>query len=114
MSKPNLLEMCPILRTGIRIEKKPDDDQLITLVVPRTNWLERLFIRLLKQPSERRIHLDALGSFVLQQCDGIRRVHEIGQLLEDHFGEQAKPTLPRLVKFLQTIEAMGWIQFRKS
>lgn len=109
--RQNLLEMCPVLREGLRLEETNGDATLVTLFVPRTSWLERLSIRFLKQPSERHIHLDALGSFVMRQCDGQKPVNEISQLIEAKFGEQAQPTLPRLVKFLQTIEAMGWIQF---
>lgn len=110
--KQNLLKMCPTLQEGLRLEERDEDASLITLIVPRTSWLERLSIRFLKQPSERRIQLDALGSFVMRQCDGQKQVDEIGQLVEAEFGEQAQPTLPRLVKFLQTVEAMGWIHYR--
>lgn len=110
--KPNLLEMCPILQKGLRLEETEEDASLVTLVVPRNSWLERLSIRFLKQPAERRIQLDALGSFVMRQCNGQKQVDEIGQLVEAEFGEQAQPTLPRLVKFLQTVEAMGWIHYR--
>lgn len=106
--KQNLLSMTPRLRETVHLEATDHPDTL-TLVVPRTGWLERLSVRYLNQPAAIRVALDPLGSFVLARCDGRYTVAEIAAALRERFGDEAEPLLPRLATFLEIVEANGWL-----
>ncbi len=103
--------MKPMLKPKITLEPTKEDELLYHVLIPRTNWLERLSIRYLKQPTHHRIQLDYLGSFVLQHCTGEYLVEQIELLLEKQFGEEAKPTRERLIMFLSIVEANDWIEW---
>ena len=108
--RKNMLVLKPILREGCLLEPSPGEEERLTLVVPRTGWLERLSIRWLGQPEAIRVRLDELGSFVLSRCDGTRSVQDLADALEQVFGSKAEPVLPRLVQFLKILNANGWIR----
>jgi hypothetical protein len=108
--RKNMLVMKPILREGYRLEPSPGEEKRLTLVVPRTGWLERLSVRWLGQPEAIRVRLDELGSFVLSRCDGTHTVQDLADALEQAFGSEAEPVLPRLVQFLKILDANGWIR----
>lgn len=107
--RKNMLFMRPVLKERYRLEPSPGEEKRLTLVVPRTGWLERLSVRWLGQPEAIRVQLDELGSFVLSRCDGTRTVQELAEALDQAFGRKAEPVLPRLVQFLRMVEANGWI-----
>ncbi|HET7578849.1 MAG TPA: PqqD family protein [Bacillales bacterium] len=105
----NLLTMTPVLKKRYQLEQTRSELSGLRLIIPRNNWLERLSVRFLNQPEAIKVRLDELGSFVLTRCDGKWNVNEIATGLEGEFGENAKPILPRLVKYLQMVEMNGWI-----
>ncbi|WP_255298253.1 PqqD family peptide modification chaperone [Brevibacillus dissolubilis] len=107
----NLLTMIPSIREGLQLDISGEG---AALVIPRTSWLERLSVKYMKQPAAIRIKLDALGEAVLSQCDGQRTVEDIAVHLRQTFGEAAEPLYPRLVKFLEIVEANGWITWKKQ
>lgn len=107
--RKNMLVMKPLLKERYRLEPSSGEENRLTLVVPRTGWLERLSVRWLGQPKAIRVKLDELGSFVLSHCDGTRTVQELADALEQAFGQKAEPVLPRLVQFLKILDANGWI-----
>ncbi|SHE77420.1 Coenzyme PQQ synthesis protein D (PqqD) [Seinonella peptonophila] len=110
----NFLHLSPVLNHRFRLESIDGIAMQKYLVIPRTNLLERFLIRWLKQPAVRIIELDELGSFVVEHCDGQKTVEQIATELENRFGEQVKPTIPRLLTFLQQLEAYGWIDLNLS
>ncbi|WP_245726379.1 PqqD family protein [Marininema mesophilum] len=110
-----MLTMAPILKEQFQLEKKGEaGEDVSTLIIPRTGWLERLSIRWLKQPTAIRVQLDVIGSFVLSRCTGKMTVEDLANALEEQFGEKAEPVLPRLVKYLEIIESNGWIRMRST
>jgi hypothetical protein len=50
------------------------------------------------------VHLDEVGSFVWQRCDGQATVAEIAQAMEQRFGARVAPALERLALFLRQLE----------
>ncbi|MDN4595469.1 PqqD family protein [Polycladomyces subterraneus] len=111
-SKLNLLEMIPQLKSHLRLEWEEGAAEA-ALILPRTSWLERMSVKYLKQPSAIRVQLDALGSFVLSYCNGQHTVQQIADKVQERFGEEAEPLLPRLIKFMQIVEANGWIVWQE-
>lgn len=104
----NLLTMTPVLKDRFALDHE-QDDSAAHLVVPRSNFVERMSVRFFNQPDSIKVRLDSLGNYVLSHCDGTTTVSDIADGLEEEFGEDAKPILPRLVKFLQMVEANDWI-----
>lgn len=83
------------------LEYEIDDRDLVTVLVPHPeNWFTRTFLPRTNKPA-RRIHLDDVGSFVWQQCDGSRSVREIAAALGEKFGDKVAPVEERTVMFLQ-------------
>lgn len=104
----NLLDMVPVLRDGLTTER---ESGRVTVHVPRQSWIERQAVRFLKQPAVIKVSLDELGSAVVSRCDGAHTVSDIADGLRDGFGEAAEPLLPRLVKFIEVMEANGWLDW---
>ncbi|GAA4720317.1 PqqD family protein [Brevibacillus fulvus] len=107
--RANLLQMTPILKEHVRLHTTGDKHLLL---IPRTSWLERFSIRYMQQPKMIQIELDPLGNTVLQCCTGAHTVSEIAEILVNRFGQEAEPVIPRLVKFLQTVEFNGWLNWQ--
>ncbi|MFD2616302.1 PqqD family protein [Terrilactibacillus laevilacticus] len=107
--KDNMLLLSPKLKEGVKVAR----DQDPYLLIQRQNWLERLSIRFFKQPSCRKIKLDALGEFVVGQLDGKQTVLDIEKRFIEKFGNEDDKALARLVKFLQILEANQWIEWNK-
>jgi hypothetical protein len=90
-------------------------DGLVQLLVPRFGsgrlglWLQR---SLRQRPL--RVHLDAMGSFVWNRCDGRSRVDEIGRALQAEFGERATSVEDRLVEFLRSLVRGGFVTLYTS
>lgn len=107
-SKRNLLTMVPLLESRVTLEYESSLD-IGFLIIQRTNFVERLTIRFLKQRAFRKIKLDKFGRFAVEQMEYHKTVHEISEAMIEHFGEEAEPALPRLVKFLEILEVHEWI-----
>lgn len=103
----NLLHMVPLLRSHIGME--PDGERKVILLLPRTSWLERQSIRFLKQPERIKVHLDELGSMVVTHCKGRHSVEQIASIIRAELGDAAEPLYPRLGKYLEILEANGWL-----
>lgn len=102
----NLLNMVPLLEKRVTLTKESNG---AFLIIQRTNIVERFTIRFFRQPAVRRIKLDKFGLFVIEQLDDHKNVQQIAEEMSEHFGEEADPALPRLVKFLQVLEVYDWI-----
>ncbi|WP_285766720.1 PqqD family protein [Peribacillus sp. SI8-4] len=105
--KRNLLTMVPLLERRVTLEQGSADTTF--LVIQRTNFVERMTIRYLKQPSVRKIKLDKFGAFAIKKMESKCNVNQISEAMSEHFGEEAEPSLPRLMKFLEILEVHEWI-----
>ncbi|MGG3479131.1 PqqD family protein [Peribacillus frigoritolerans] len=106
-NKRNLLTMVPLLER--RVTMVQESSEATFLVIQRTNFVERMTIRFLKQPSVRKIKLDKFGAYAIKQMEFQRNVNQISEAMSEHFGEDAEPALPRLMKFLEILEVHDWI-----
>jgi hypothetical protein len=84
--------------------KWEEDEKGVALLVPRLSdgivgrRLNKIF-----NPKPYKAHLDSIGTFVWQRCDGDRTVSEIARAMRSEFGEKAEPVEDRLVQFLRTL-----------
>jgi hypothetical protein len=108
----NLLTIVPVLESKVHYHEEKGKNGFLT--IERTSFLERLSIKYLKQPSVRKIQLDKFGSFTVKQFQSSKTVDVITKDMQEQFGVEAEPALPRLLKFLQTLEAHEWIKWEES
>lgn len=104
--KQNYLEKIPTRNPNIGWTT--DEQGIVTLEIQNKGLANRLAQKLLKKPKITYIHLDENGSFVWPLIDGKRTVTDIAQLVDEHFGEKAKPLYERLVKFFQILESYNF------
>ena len=107
----NYLEKIPVRKQAFRWTK--NDEGIVTVEIDNKGFFNRLLQKIAKKPPVTYIHLDANGSFVWQCIDGERDIIKIGELVEEHFGEESHPVYERLVKYFAMLERAGFIEFKK-
>jgi hypothetical protein len=80
------------------------EDGLVTVLVPKFTgrFTRRWFVPLLAKP-DMRVHLDALGSFVWRQCDGLATVRAIGDRVAEQFGGEREARRLDVVRFVRKL-----------
>jgi hypothetical protein len=87
------------------LDYEVDDRRCVTILRKQDHWIQRYARKLkFKIPDYRRTTLDDFASFVFLSIDGQRSVQSIGEILDAHYGEQARPLYQRLLMFLNHIE----------
>ena len=109
-TKENFLDKVPVRKAGI--EWSTDDDGKVTLQMENKGIANRIAQKLLKKPKISYIHLDENGSFIWPLLDGEKTVYEIGQLVEEHFGEKAHPLYERLSQYIKTLEKYDFAEIK--
>ncbi len=108
-SKVNYLEKIPMKNP--EIGWKTDEEGKVTLEIENKGIFNRIFQVILKKPKISFIHLDEMGSFVWPEINGERNLVQIGVLVEEHFGDKAKPVYERLTQYFQILESYGFIKW---
>jgi hypothetical protein len=81
-----------------------EEEAGVILFMPRyPTFAGRLAGKLLRKSSHIKVKLDALGSAVWKLIDGTRSIHQIGEEIQETFGNEAEPLYPRLVEFLNIL-----------
>ena len=106
----NFLEKIPCHQAGLNWSK--DDDGSVTLEKENKGIANRIAQKLIKKPRISYIHLEKMGSFIWPLIDGNRTVLEIGELVKEHFGDDAEPLYERLSQYLKTFALHGFITFK--
>ncbi|MBQ8514401.1 MAG: PqqD family protein [Ruminococcus sp.] len=106
----NYLERCPVKPAWFTWSQ--DEKGIVTLDIENKGVMNRIFQKLLKKPKVTHIHLDEIGSFIWPLIDGERKIADMGEPLEAHFGEKAQPTYERLAKFFQILESYHFIEWK--
>lgn len=105
----NMLDMVPVKHE--RMDWRGKDDGTSQLLIHRNSpflRFVRLFMRSAKVVT---IDMDAYGTFVWKAMDGERNIHQIGQLLEQEFGEEVAPLYERLCKYMAIMNDNRFIRF---
>ena len=87
------------------------DDGKVTLEIENKGVWNRLFQKILKKPRVSYVHLDKMGSFIWPLINGEKSILEIGEAVENRFGDEAKPLYERLAKYFQILESYHFIYF---
>lgn len=107
----NFLEQVPVHKEGLNWSF--DEKKLVILEVENKGFANRIAQVIIRKPKISYIHLDDNGSFIWPLIDGKKNLVEIGELVEEHFGEASHPLYERLAKFFKILEAYGFITWKK-
>lgn len=108
----NYLERIPSRLKSIKW--KIDDDEIVTLEIENTGWANRIAQKVFKRPKISYIHLDKLGSFVWPLLDGEKNITELGELVDEKFGEEAHPLYERLARYFQILDSYHFVEWIKK
>ena len=106
----NYLERRPVRPQ--HIQWSVDEEGLVTLDIENTGLMNRIAQKLLKKPKVSHIHLDQMGSFLWPLLDGEQTIFELGEKVEEQFGEEAHPLYERLAKYFGILESYRFIQWK--
>ncbi len=87
-----------------------DEKGVITLEIENKGLFNRIAQKVFKKPKISYIHLDEMGSFVWPIINGEKSISEIGEAVDEHFGEKAHPLYERLAKYFQILESYGFVK----
>jgi len=94
-----------VYKISDQIKCEVDENNIVTMIEKQDHKIQRFFRKLkIRIPEYKKISLDEYGSFIVLQIDGYRTVKEIGENLEEKFGECTHPLYERLLLFLNHIE----------
>lgn len=103
-----------IFEKNPKYEWKEDEDGIVSIVVEWKGFYNKVAQRVFKKPKKSEIKMDALGSFVWKQLDGERDLFEVSKLVEEEFGEKAKPVYERLIKFVEIMRDNHFVLLKEG
>ena len=107
----NYLTKIPVHKEGIKWSV--DANNMVTLQMENKGITNKIAQLIIKKPKISYIHLEEFGSFIWPLIDGKTDIHEIGEKVQEHFGDKAEPIYERLAKFIQILDSYGFITFKK-
>lgn len=107
-SSKNYLDI--VFRRSKKYNWDKDEEGNVTIYIENRGPFNRVAQKLLKKPKVSQLHLEEMGNFIWPLIDGEKSVFDIGQLVKEHFGEDAEPLYPRLAKYIKTLEDYGFIE----
>lgn len=94
-----------IFRVSDNLEYEVDENNIVTILEKQDHKLQEFFRKLkFKIPEYKRTSLDEYGSCVFLQIDGKKTVKNIGEILEEKYGEKVHPLYERILLFLNHID----------
>ena len=104
----SLLELIP----AHNLPFEQSDDKKVTIIQPKfTNkFMVKYVMPRMKQPNFK-VSLDEFGSHIWAQIDGQRTIGEIGENLQDAFGEKVDPLWGRLTQFFVQLNNLKFIRY---
>ena len=106
----NYLEKVPMRPDGM--DWKADEQGIVTLYIKNKGLFNRIAQKFFKKPKVTQIHLDAMGSFVWPLLDEEKNIIKLGELVKEHFGEEAEPLYPRLAEYFRRLDSYHFIQWK--
>ncbi|MBQ4095797.1 MAG: PqqD family protein [Oscillospiraceae bacterium] len=108
--KDNFLDYIPKHNSLFPYEKTSDG--FIEIKMQNKGLVKKLTQVIMKKPKFTYVKLERFGSFVWEQIDGKRNVYDIGQLVKEHFGDDAEPVYERLCQYIKSLRTNGFIVYQ--
>ena len=112
MKKKNVISKNYLEKRPLRspyITWNTDEKGIVTLEIENNGMFNKIAQKLFKKPKITYVHLDEMGSFLWPLMDGEKDVIALGEMVDEHFGDSAKPLYERLAKFIQILESYHFI-----
>lgn len=107
----NYLERCPMRASHFQWS---EEEGKISLHIENKGVFNRIAQKLFKKPKVSHVHLDEMGSFIWPLLDGEKNIIELGQMVDEKFGEKCHPLYERLAKYFQILDSYGFIQWNNK
>jgi hypothetical protein len=108
----NFLDYIP--KHNALFEYRMNDNGLVEVRVENRGMFNRIAQIFFKRPKVSWIELPGMGSFIWNQIDGKRNVHEIGQILSAAYGQEAEPLYERLCTFIKALHNSCFIVYENK
>ena len=106
----NYLTKIPVHKEGIKWSV--DENNMVTLQMENKGITNKIAQLIIKKPKISYIHLEEFGSFIWPLIDGKKDISMIGDMVEEHFGEKAKPVYERVSKYFWTLSNYGFVTYK--
>lgn len=94
-----------IFKISTKVEYETDEKGIVTILIKQDHRIQRAIRKIgFRLPEYKRVTMDAYGSCVFLQFDGRRNVREIGDSLEETYGDKVQPLYERLLLFISHLE----------
>lgn len=110
-NKKNYLDKIPKRNSDLEWS---EENGIITIHLTHKGFYSKIAQKFFHTPKKSDVHLDEYGSFVWNQIDGERTIFEIGECLQEAFGEEAEPLYGRLSKFFYILKEEKYIEYKKD
>ena len=105
MSSPNDEILNTILKISNQQKYEVDKNGIVTMLKKQDHKIQRFFRKLgFKIPEYKKVTIDEYGSCVFLQINGINTIGEIGEILEEKYGEKVHPLYERLLLFISQLD----------
>ena len=111
LEKKNYLDFIPVYSRKITWV---ENDGVVVVDIYHKGVFPWIAQKFFKRPNVSHITLDKLGSFIWLHIDGKSSVFCIAEAVKNHFGEDAEPLYPRLVKYMQILKNNNFIEYIKE
>ena len=103
--KSNEDVLSSIYKISDKLEYEVDKDNIVTILEKQDHKVQKFFRKLkFRIPEYKKTSLDVYGSCVFLLIDGKKTVKNIGESLEEKYGDSVQPLYERLLLFLNHIE----------
>ncbi len=93
-----------VFKISNNIEYKVNENNIVTILEKQDHKIQKFFRKLhFKIPMYKEVTLDKFSSYVFLQIDGKNTVKEIGEHLDNTYGDSTHPLYERLLMFLNHI-----------
>lgn len=104
MLSPNDEILNIILKISDKYNYEADKNGIVTILEKQEHKIQRVFRKLgFKIPEYKKVTLDEYGSYVFHQIDGSKTIREIGEKLEEKYGDKVQPLYERLFLFISQL-----------
>ena len=106
--KQNFLDLIPIRNEKFKWVTLEND--IVQIQIERNSLLDRLVRPIFKTPKVMKIDLDAYGSFIWKQIDGVQSMENIAKALLEKYGDEINPLYERLGKYINILRNNQFIK----
>lgn len=108
-SQLNYLDLIPKQADSLRWHR--DLKECVILEIENRGVFHTIAQKVFHKPRYSKVHLDEFGSFLWPLIDGEKSIADLALLVKEHFGENAEPLYPRIVKYFQIVESYHFVSF---